>query len=169
MTVAPAWFARVGTPISEHDRSDAAAILGARGFPVDAPVVLIPSWRAAALWTNDVAMAECWDDDEDEREALWTRAAADLGESTLLAQLTAATASAAPQVRSAAQAAAGGVATADPEAMAIAAASALLALHQCVLAQLVRVAPGHVFLHKYALYARGRWALGYRDGTYGIL
>ena len=169
MNPLPQWFTRVGAVLSDLDRSDAVAILAARGMDAAATVTLVPSWHAATLWAGDNALAECWDDDEDEREALWGFAAAQMGEAALLAELTAATTAAAPQVRAAAQAAAGSAASDDPEAIATAAASALLALHQYVLAQLAGAPPDHPFLHKYALFARGRWALGYRDGTYGIL
>ncbi len=164
------WFARVGTPLATEDRADAVGVLEARGHraPAAEAVILLPSWRVAAGWTNDRTMAECWDDDEDEREALWTRAAADLGEGALLALLTGATSAAAPQVRAAAMAAAGTAGTDDPEAVATACASALLALHQCVLAQVAGVPADHPFMRKYALFARGRWALGYRDGVYGL-
>jgi hypothetical protein len=167
MILTPRWFACVGAAISVADRHDAAAILAARGqrtAGADA-VVLLPSWRAAAISIDDRAMAECWDDDEDEREALWTRAATDLGESALLALLTAATSAAAPQVRAAAVAAAGAE---EAEAVATACASALLALHQYTLAQVAGAPQDHPFMLKYALFARGRWALGYRDGVYGL-
>jgi len=167
MIVTPRWFACTGTAIGAADRRDAAAILAARGHRAtgDDAVVLLPSWRAAAISIDDSAMAECWDDDEDEREVLWTRAATDLGESALLALLTGATSAAAPQVRAAAVTAAGAE---EPEAVATACASALLALHQYTLAQAAGAPQDHPFMHKYALFARGRWALGYRDGTYGL-
>jgi len=170
MSGSPTWFARVGLPLAADDRANARAVLAARGrrAPADDAVVLVPSWRAAAAWTDDAAMAECWDDDEDEREALWTRAAMDIGEGTLLAHLSGATSAAAPRVRAAAIAAAGGAGTDDPEVVATACASALLALHQCTLAQAAGAPADHPFMHKYALFARGRWALGYRDGVYGI-
>jgi hypothetical protein len=170
VSAAPAWFARVGAPLAADDRADARAVLVARGqrAPADDAVVLVPSWRAAAAWADDAAMAECWDDDEDERETLWTRAAAETGEGALLALLTAATSAAAPQVRVAAVAAAGGAGAQDAEVMATACASALLALHQCVLAQAAGAPADHPFMRKFALFARGRWALGYRDGVYGI-
>ena len=169
MTAAPRWFARVGAPLTAEDRAHAAAVLIGGGHRVAAAdaVILVRSWRAAAAWTDDKAMAACWDDDEDEREALWTRAAAQIGEGALLAHLTGATNAAAPQVRSAASAAAGTAGVEDTDALATACASALLALHQAVLAQ-VAGAPDHWFMHKYALFAGGRWALGYRDGVYGV-
>jgi hypothetical protein len=170
MNAVPRWFARVGTPISDAERAGATAVLIARGQRAAAAdaVILVPSWRAAAAWTDDHAMAECWDDDEDEREVLWTRAAAEIGEGALLAHLTGATSAAAPHVRAAALAAAGTAGAEDPEAVATACASALLALHQCVLAQAADAPAGHPFMHKYALFAGGRWALGYRDGVYGL-
>ncbi len=170
MSAAPAWFACIGTPLGADDRADALAVLAARGqrASADDAVVLVPSWRAAAAWTDDTAMAECWDDDEDEREALWTRAAAEIGEAALLAHLTAATSAAAPQVRVAAMAAAGGAGVQDAEVVATACASALLALHQCVLAQAAGAPADHPFMRKFALFVRGRWALGYRDGVYGV-
>ncbi len=170
MNATPQWFARVGTPIGDAERANAAALLVARGHRVAAgdTVLLMPSWRAAAAWTDDNAMAECWDDDEDEREVLWTRAAAEIGEGALLAHLTGATSAAAQQVRAAALAAAGGACAQDSEAVASACASALLALHQSVLAQAAGAPADHPFMHKYALFAGGRWALGYRDGVYGL-
>ncbi len=167
MSESPHWFAGVGTALTADDRADAGAILDARGQPFGTGATVVVSWLAAAAWTEHPAMAGCWDDDEEEREVLWGRVAAQLGEAALLAQLTAATMQAAPYVRAAALAAAK-PASADQESVATAAASALLALHQHRLAQLADVAPDHPFMRKYALFARGRWALGYRDGTYGI-
>ena len=168
MNASPPWFAGVGTALTAQDRADAAAILHARGVPAGTGAIVVVSWRAAADWTEDPALAECWDDDEEEREVLWGRVAAQIGEAALLAQLTAATTEAASHVRVAAQTAAHAHATMETEVIAIAAASALLALHQYRLAQLAGVAPDHPFLLKYALFTRGRWALGYRGGTYGI-
>lgn len=170
MSTAPQWFARVGASLTAEDRANAAAVLIARGHRAAAAdaVILVRSWRTAAAWTDDKAMAECWDDDEDEREALWTRATAEIGEGALLAHLTGATSAAAPQVRAAANAAAGMAGAEDPEALATACASALLALHQAVLAQVAGAPAAHPFMHKYALFAGGRWALGYRDGVYGL-
>lgn len=165
----PHWFAGIGTPLNDDDRADAAAILSARGHASGTSAVVVVAWPAAAAWAEHPAMAECWDDDEEEREVLWGRVAALIGEAALLAQLTAATTQAAPGVRAAALAAsAASPATADQEVIATAAASALLALHQYRLAQLADVAPDHPFIRKHALFARGRWALGYRDGAYGI-
>ncbi len=167
MSESPHWFASVSTALTADDRADAAAILDARGHRAGTGAIVVVSWLAAADWTEHPAMAECWDDDEEEREVLWGRVAARIGESALLAQLTAATTRAAPRVRAAALAAAT-PASADQESVATAAASALLALHQHRLALLADVAPAHPFMRKYALFARGRWALGYRDGIYGI-
>lgn len=166
----PHWFSGIGTPLTDDDRADAAAILSARGHASGTRTVVV-AWPAAAAWAEHPAMAECWDDDEEEREVLWGRVAAQIGEAALLAQLTAATAQAAPGVRAAALAAATSASvsvSADQEVIATAAASALLALHQFRLAQVADVAPDHPFIRKYALFVRGRWALGYRDGTYGI-
>lgn len=170
MSAAPAWFARIGTPLEADDRVDALAVLAARGHraPTADAVVLVPSWQAAVAWTDDNAMAECWDDDEDERESLWTRAAAQMGEGALLAHLTGAASQAAPRVRAAAIIAAGGAGADDAEVVTTACASALLALHQRVLAQAADAPADHPFMRKYALFARGRWALGYRDGVYGV-
>lgn len=170
MMADPQWFARVGTPLAAEDRADAAAVLATRGYRAAAAdaVILVAPWRTAAAWTDDNSMAECWDDDEDEREALWTRAAAEIGEGALLAHLTGATSAAAPRVRAAALAAAGNIGAEDADVVATACASALLALHQCALAQAAGVSPDHPFMRKYALFARGRWALGYRDGVYGL-
>jgi hypothetical protein len=170
MMAAPQWFARVGTPLAAEDRADAVGVLAARGYraPAADAVILVSAWRVAAAWTDDGAMAECWDDDEDEREALWIRAAAEIGEGALLAHLTGATSEAAPRVRAAVLAATGNVGAEDAEVVATACASALLALHQCVLAQAAGAPADHPFRRKFALFARGRWALGYRDGVYGV-
>jgi len=167
MSESPRWFAGVGTALTADDRADAGAILDARGQCSGTGAIVVVSWLAAADWTLHPAMAECWDDDEEEREVLWGRVAAQLGEAALLTQLNATTTQAALHVREAALAAATPD-SADQESVATAAASALLALHQYRLAQLANVAPDHPFMRKYALFARGRWALGYRDGIYGI-
>lgn len=167
MTDFPQWFTAVGALPTAEDRTDAGAILVARGHAAVAGALVVVSWQSAADWTEHPAMAECWDDDEEEREVLWGRVAAQIGEASLLEQLTAVTSEAAPRVRAAAHAASGPAPT-DQETIATAAASALLALHQYRLAQWAGTAPDHPFLRKYALFARGRWALGYRDGTYGI-
>lgn len=168
MTTAPQWFARVGTTLSTADVANATAILVARGSPAPGQVVQVASWREAANWSNDAQLAQCWDDDEDAREALWLQVAAEIGEAALLGQLTRVTTASAAEVHAAARTAAGVAAARDPDDVATAAASALLSLHQATLAQLAQAASDHPFNRKFALFAHGRWALGYRDGTYGI-
>ena len=168
MTIAPEWFARVGTPIDDRDRDDIAAIMRIRGIGHAADIVLARNWYAADAWINSDQSAASWDDDEDERERLWLQLAEEIPESELLARLATIVEVAAPAVRAAAASAAAREFDTAPDLIDTATAAALLCLHQHALAELAGIGDEHPFARKYALFARGRWPLGYQAGRYGV-
>ncbi len=161
------WFSRVGVPLDADDLSDIGAIASAAGgaFPAIEPMA---SWFAACAFTEGAAAAAIADDDEEERERLWLAAAGNLAEAELLARLQAVTRTAAAAVRAAAQDAVARQRIREPMLVDAATAAALLAIHHHALAGLAGAPASHPFVRRHALFARGRWPIGYHAGRYAI-
>jgi hypothetical protein len=166
---APAWFTRVGLPLSEQEQAGIAAMLRSLDLAPGAPIVGAASWREAA----QVIRAEEWDSrwwdaEEEERERLWSVAAERLTENELLARLTAVTSAFGDPVRNGASFAASRGGVADSGLVRAAADAALLAAHQQALANLAGVPDEHYFQRKFELFATGRWPLGVFSGKYVV-
>ena len=165
----PAWFARVGLPLLDHERTGVVAMLDAFGFAAGAGVAGATSWwDAAQIIRAEESDSRRWDAEEEERERLWLFAAERLTEEDLLAQLAQASARWSDAVRDAAMAAAARAGVADPGLVRAAADAALLAVHHCALADLAGAAEGHYFRRKFRLFAAGRWPLGMLAGKYVV-
>jgi hypothetical protein len=160
------WFARVGQPLSSAEQVAIGELIAcaAPGSPM--VIDALGSWQAAGrlmrLTAHDSAW---WDDEEEEREALWVRAAQQRSEDEVLRQVRDLTRGLEIEMRRAAMAAGAMNAMLADEATAM----ALLAAHQRALAQLADADPGHRFIRKYALFAMGRWPLGYHAARFAIL
>ena len=72
------------------------------------------------------------------------------------------------EMRAAALAAAGRAGIVDAALATEATGMALLAAHQSALALLAGEGRDHRFVRKYALFARGRWPLGYHSARFAI-
>jgi hypothetical protein len=164
-----AWFARVGLPLTPQESSaiDELTRIVAPLAPV--AVTALASWQEAAAFVrateNDSAW---WDQEEEERESLWARAAELRTESELLQRLNAMSRGLEAEVRAAVSAA---VTAADGTGAAIAndaVGMALLAAHQSALADMAGEGPDHRFVRKYQLFTAGRWPLAYHSARFVI-
>jgi len=162
------WFARVGTPLASTESEALHALIGSDPLLAGARILPVTSWQEA----SDIARAMdadalWWDHEEAERERLWGIAADRLGESELLRRLTTVETEHGTVPPAVAAAAARANFAADA-AIRDASGAVLLAAHQNALATIAGADAGHVFLRKYALFADGRWPLGYHHGSYVI-
>ena len=164
-----AWFARVGLPLADGERAAIDELL--LGVAPHAPVAItaLASWQEAAVFVraaaHDIAW---WDDEEEERELLWARAAEDRTEAGLFELVTAATHGLDVELREAALAATAGAGVGDISIAGEAAAMALLAAHQNALAEIAGAGAGHRFIRKHALFKEGRWPIGYHSARFVI-
>jgi hypothetical protein len=163
------WFARVGLPLADGERAAIADLL--RVVLPDAPVAItaLATWQEAGVFAR-AAAHDCawWDDEEEERELLWARAAENRTEAGLFELVTAATRGLDVELRDAAHASMTAAGVADAAIAGEAAAMALLAAHQQALAQLAGAGTGHRFFRKYALFEGGRWPVGYHSARFVI-
>jgi hypothetical protein len=126
-----------------------------------APVESVADWHAAsALAQRDDWSRDWWQVEETARTALYRDAAASLGETTLLARLSAAMAETADAIQQAATAALARAGIADEALSRVAAGAASQASHQSALAGAAGRGADHGFVIKYELYRGGRWLLG---------
>jgi hypothetical protein len=163
----PAWFSRVGLPLSEADRDTARDYLSALGLP-DLEIAQTTNAADAERIMRDPDWdTRWWSREEAERKRLTAVASSKHGLRAALEALTLATEG--HTEASFRQAMASTVILPGGEALARAAAGALLmALHAHALAQLSECGDSHVFVRKYALFSRGRWPLGVSGGALHI-
>lgn len=159
------WFARVGLPLAGDEHAAIGELVDAVAPEGSRDVLLLKSWHDALRFVRASEFDSAWwDQEEQEREWLWTRAAEGRSESALLQDIVALSAGLVPQVRAAATAAGAG----DPAIVDEAMGSALLAAQQNALAELAGEPHGHRFRRKFALFAGGRWPLGYHAARFVI-
>jgi hypothetical protein len=161
---AAAWFAALGEPLTDGDRTDADAyarglglgplrVIQAHDWPEAERVLKAPDWSPA--W---------WDREEELRQRLLAEAEAHFPERDLWTALTELTTDAGDIVHGKAATAAsrmGGAATASIH---VAAGAAAQATYQLVLARLAEDAASP-FESKFRLFAAGRWPLGVVGST----
>ena len=163
------WFARVGLPLSP---SESAAIgelmrIVAPRVPID--IRALATWQEVAAFVRVAEHdATWWDDEEEERELLWTRACENRSEAELLQRVNAMTHGLERTLRDAASAAVKRAGVADPTIAVEATGSALLAAHQNALAGVAGEGMDHRFVRKYRLFTSGRWPLGYHSARFVI-
>jgi len=161
-----AWFSRVGMSLSSEEVA-AIGELTRLVTPLPVLVTALASWQeAAAFVRSSLHDAAWWDQDEEEREALWTRATERWTEAELSDRLSAMIAGLDAEVRGAALAAAATAGVIDPAIVTEATGMALLAAHQSALALLASEKPEHRFVRKFALFEGGRWPLGYHAARF---
>ena len=162
------WFANVGTPIAQAEFEALHALIANDALLAGAHILPVATWQEATAVARAMdADALWWDHEEEERERLWTIAADCLGEIELLRRLSIVDQDRAP-VQHAVAAAAARANFAEAAAIRDAAGAVLLAAHQNALAGLAGEGAGHAFSRKYAMFAIGRWPLGYHLGRYAI-
>jgi hypothetical protein len=137
----------------------ARAYLTALDLRTTPQLQLARDWRETEKSTRDTAWDSSWWVKEDaERQALTREIASRVGEAAMLEALTAAVGDCTEPTFAAALAAAGG----DEALARVASGAALMAVHGRALALLAGRGGAHLFVQKYALFARGRWPLGLR-------
>jgi hypothetical protein len=120
------------------------------------------NWQEAEQLTRDPNWESAWwTREESERRALMKEATARLGEQALYEALTSAVESHAQASFDCALESSG-----DQALARVASGAALMALHCRALALLAGRGDDHVFVQKYALFARGRWPLGMRESNF---
>ena len=164
-----AWFARVGLPLDSDEEAAVLDLMRILAPHPSAAVAALGSWQEAAEFVRAAERdSMTWDQEEEEREALWTRATERRTEDEVLRQIDTAICGLNAEMLAAALAAIGGAGVADAALAAEATGMALLAAHQSALALLAGEGPDHRFVRKYALFVRGRWPLGYHSARFAI-
>jgi hypothetical protein len=164
-----AWFERVGLPLTPEEDAAIGELTRIVAPHATVAVTTIASWEEAAAFVRAVEHdAAWWDQEEEEREALWARAAEHRTESELLQCVGAMIGGLEGEVRGAAFAATKAAGWTDANIAIEATGMALLAAHQCALAGMAREGPHHRFFRKYALFTSGRWPLGYYSARFVI-
>ena len=164
-----AWFARVGLPLAEEERAAIGELLHVAVPHAPVAITALASWQEAAVFVRAAAHDSAWwDDEEDERERLWARAADASTEAELFDRITAATQRLDVELRDVARAAMAAAGVADMLIADEAVAMALLAAHHHALAEIAGAEAGHRFRRKYALFEGGRWPVGYHSARFVI-
>jgi len=164
-----AWFSRVGLPLSPAEEAAIGELTRIVAPPLPVAVTALSSWPEAAAFVRSVLHdATWWDQEEEEREALWERAAEHRSEADLLQHLETLNRDLEAEVHDAALAAAATAGVVDQAIAVEAAGMALLAAHQSALASMAGAGPEHRFVRKFALFASGRWPLGYHSARFVI-
>ena len=164
-----AWFERVGLPLTPEENAAIGELTRIVAPHATVAIATIASWQAAAAFVRAIEHdAAWWDQEEDEREALWARAAEHRTESALFQCVNAVTGGLEAEVRGAAFAATKAAGETDSNIAIEATGMALLAAHQCALAGMAGEGPHHRFVRKYALFTSGRWPLGYYSARFVI-
>ena len=164
-----AWFARVGLPLAEEETAAIGELTRIVALPVPVVVTVLATWQEAAAFVRAVEHdATWWDQEEEEREALWIRATEHRTETELFEHLNAMTGVLDAEVRAAAFAAAKAAGAADMAIAIEATGMALLAAQQSTLAGIAGAGSDHRFVRKYALFTGGRWPLGYHSARFVI-
>ena len=163
-TRAAAWFAALGEPLTEGDRSDANAyavalglgrlrVVQAHDWPEAERILKAPDW--SPTW---------WDREEALRQRLLAEAEARYPERELWTTLTELTTEAGEIVHGKAATAASRMGSAAKASIHVAAGAAAQAAYQLALARLAEDAASP-FESKFRLFAAGRWPLGVVGST----
>jgi len=164
-----AWFSRVGLPLAEDERAAIGALLRIAMPHAPVAITVLASWQETVAFVHAAAHDSAWwNEEEEERELLWTKAAEDRTEATLFDLLTAATRGLDAELRDAACAAMAAAGAVDAAIAGEAAAMASLAAHQRALAEIAGAGSGHRFVRKHALFKGGRWPVGYHSARFVI-
>ena len=163
-TRAAAWFAALGEPLTDGDRTDADAYARALGLGT-LRLVLAHDWPEAerVLKAPDWSPA-WWDREEALRQRLLDQAAARYPERELWTALTELTTEAGDIVHGKAATAASRMGGAAKASIHVAAGAAAQATYQLALARLAQDTASP-FESKFRLFAAGRWPLGVVGST----
>ncbi|MCF8531794.1 MAG: hypothetical protein K9G48_02215 [Reyranella sp.] len=153
------WFAALGEPLTDGDRSDATAYAEALGFG-SLEIDLSRDWRAAErLLKAPEWMPAWWEREEEIRQRLLSEAKGRYPKRALWSSLTELTTEAGDLVHGKAATAAARMGNAAPASIHVAAGAASQAIYHLALARLAGQAASP-FESKFRLFAAGRWPLG---------
>jgi len=156
---AASWFAALGEPLTEGDRSDATAYVAALGID-SIEIGLARDWpEAERLLQAPDWTPTWWDREESLRRTLLAQAEARYPERVLWASLTDLTTEAGELVHGKAATAAARMGKAAAASIHVAAGAASQAVYQLAVARLAGQSAS-LFESKFHLYAAGRWPLG---------
>lgn len=156
---AVAWFNTLGQPLSDAERGAIDAYLCGLGLTSTAPTLVVPGWDALAPIIRNPSLT-WWEREEQLRRAL-AGASHPLRAEGEWVRLN-------DEIHQAASAAAARFTCADAGLIKAATGAASFAAHDYQLVTAAGAGPGHAFLHKYTLFAHGRWPLGLYDGRFAI-
>jgi hypothetical protein len=169
MTAAAHWFAHVGAPLAAIERAHVDAMFAADPLLTDATLDVVADWERAERFLRTADFdSTWWNHEEEERERLWHLALLQHTEDAIARTLADAHAAAIEDIRAAAHAAAARLGFDDDVGIAEATEGAAMAVHQHALAVLAGEGDAHFFAHKHALYAAGRWPVGWHRGHYAV-
>ena len=164
-----AWFARVGLPLQPDEEAAVLELMRLVVPHMTVSVAALASWQEVGAFVRAAERdSAAWDQEEEEREALWARATERRTEQEVVRLLDAGMRGMDDEVRAAALAAVARAGPVDAALAGEATGMALLAAHQSALARLAGEGPDHPFVRKYVLFLRGRWPLGYHSARFAI-
>ncbi len=153
------WFAACGEPLTAAESEEARTYLAGLGLD-PLPIDTVPGWMEAAATAQRPDWSRAWWEAEDRAaRALQDAAGREIGETQVLAALSAVT-EAAVALHGPAALAAARQGIADPVLSRVAAGAAALACHQMGLVQAAGASEDHPLAAKYRLFAGGHWLLG---------
>ena len=163
------WFAAVGQPLREAEIENAAAYVGALGFP-QALIAAVDDWEEAEAAARNPDWNTAWWEAEEQLRAALTDAAVQLvvDQEALMVALTNVTSAASEVVHDAALRAAGQSGVADQALVRAAAGAATQASYQAALVLAAGEDAEHAFAIKYRLFEAGRWPLGIAGMTFNL-
>lgn len=157
------WFAACGEPLTAAESEEVLAYLAGLGLD-PLPIDSVASWTDAAGTAQRPDWSRAWwEAEERAARALQDAAGLEIGETRVLAALSAVT-EAAVALHGHAALAAARQGIADPVLSRVAAGAAALACHQMGLVQAAGAREDHPLAAKYRLFAGGRWLLGVVGG-----
>ena len=156
--IAASWFAALGEPLTEGDRTDARTYVDTLGFgPIE--IDLARDWPEAERLLQQPDSSGWWDREDALRRTLLAEAEGRYSERVLWTALTELTTDAGELVHGKAATAAARMGHAAPASIHVAAGAGAQAVYQLAVARLAG-REDSPFESKFRLFAAGRWPLG---------
>lgn len=153
------WFSGLGQPLREAERSAIAAYLAGLGISSQTPILLVHGWDEVLPIISKPTLS-WWNSEEAARRAL-NGAGNPLSADGAWVELN-------DSLHAAASIAAARFGCADAGLIKAATGAASYAVHEHQLVLAGGHGGHHAFLHKYALFALGRWPLGLSEDRFAI-
>lgn len=155
----PHWFNALGQPLGDAELAAIDAYSSDLGLASTEPPLVVSSWDALATIIREPSLA-WWEREERLRRSL-AGSSRPLSADGAWVELN-------DSIHAAASAAAARFGCADAGLIKAATGAASFAVHDYQLATSAAAGPGHAFVHKYKLFAQGRWPLGRYGGRFAI-